>query len=180
MTHCRFFCRPQYKMGGSVSTLLSIDRYVRLGLRWAIISLMVSMTILVFLQVVFRYVWDNPLAWSEEIARFFFVWITFLSAANLLRIGQHISVKTFVEMLPPVPRICAEAIGHLVVLACSIMFLFGGIGITIDEWMQRSPSLQIEMGWIYLVIPIASFLMVVWTIVDLTSMLFEMKARKEL
>jgi len=140
---------------------------------------MVSMTIIVFLQVVFRYVWDSPLGWSEEVARFLFVWVSFLGAANLVRIGQHVSVKTFVEMFPPVIRIFSEVIGHLVVICCCIMFFVGGYGITIKEWIQRSPALQIEMGWVYLVIPIASALMITWAIVDLVSTLSEARQRKE-
>ena len=138
---------------------------------------MVSMTILVFLQVVFRYVWDSPLARSEEVSRFLFVWLTFISAANLVRIGQHVSVKSFVEMLPPVPKLIAEVIGHLIVIFCSVLFLVGGFGITTKEWIQLSPALQIEMGWIYLVIPIAAMLMIVWATVDLIATLCEMNER---
>ena len=68
--------------------MLSIDRYIRLGLRWAIILLMISMTVIVFLQVVFRYIWDAPLGWSEEVSRFLFVWVTFLAAANLVGLAS--------------------------------------------------------------------------------------------
>lgn len=162
-----------------MSILLSIDRYIRLGLRWAIISLMISMTVIVFLQVVFRYLWDAPLGWSEEVSRFLFVWVTFLAAANLVRIGQHVSVKTFVELFPPAIKIFSEVIGHLIVIFCSVMFFIGGYGITIKEWIQLSPALQIEMGWIYLVIPVATALMIIWAFVDLISTVSEVNTRRE-
>ncbi|MBL6946071.1 MAG: TRAP transporter small permease [Rhodospirillales bacterium] len=147
--------------------LLTLDHGVRFGLRWALIALMVAMTVIVFLQVVFRYALDAPLGWSEELARFVFVWITFLGAANLVRLGEHVSVTTFVELFPRPVKMFSKVVGHLMVLLCSVMFLVGGIGITIKEWIQLSPALQIEMGWIYLVMPVASFLMMVWVILDL-------------
>lgn len=153
--------------------LLSVDHGVRFGLRWALIALMVAMTVIVFLQVVFRYVLEAPLGWSEEVARFLFVWVTFLGAANLVRLGQHVAVATFVEMFPKSIRIASKVTGHLIVLLCSVMFFVGGVGITIKEWIQLSPALQIEMGWIYLVMPVAAALMIVWVIVDLVATVLE-------
>ena len=144
-----------------MSILLSIDRYIRLGLRWAIILLMISMTVIVFLQVVFRYLWDAPLGWSEEVSRFLFVWVTFLAAANLVRI---VLLFSFVSSI---------------VVFCSVMFFIGGYGITVKEWIQLSPALQIEMGWIYLVIPVATALMIIWAFVDLISTLSEINTRRE-
>ncbi len=158
-----------------LSILITIDRYLRVILRWSIIALMVSMTIIVFLQVVFRYLLDAPLGWSEELARFLFVWVSFLGAANLVRLGQHVSVKTFVQIFPPLIKNVSEVIGHLIVIFCSVMFFIGGIGITTKEWIQLSPALQIEMGWIYTVIPVATMLMIIWAAVDLIATVVEMR-----
>ncbi len=158
-----------------MSILIAVDHFLRALLRWSIIALMVSMTIIVFLQVVFRYLLDAPLGWSEELARFLFVWVSFLGAANLVRLGQHVSVKTFVQVFPPLIKNISEIIGHLIVIFCSVMFLVGGFGITTKEWIQLSPALQIEMGWIYLVIPVATLLMIIWATVDLIATLIEMR-----
>ncbi len=158
-----------------MSLLIAIDRLLRAVLRWSIIALMISMTIIVFLQVVFRYLLDAPLGWSEELARFLFVWVSFLGAANLVRIGQHVSVKTFVMVFPPLVKYISEIIGHIIVIFCSVMFLIGGYGITTKEWIQLSPALQIEMGWIYMVIPVATLLMIIWAVVDLIATIAEIK-----
>ncbi|MEN8230859.1 MAG: TRAP transporter small permease [Bacteroidota bacterium] len=51
-------------------------------------------------QVVFRYIFNNSLAWSEELIRFLFVWLTFLGGALAVKNKSHIAVEFFIELLP--------------------------------------------------------------------------------
>lgn len=147
--------------------LAVVDRAVQGVVRWLVIMLMVAMTCAVFLQVVFRYILDAPLDWSEEFARFMFVWVTFMGAASLTRFGQHIRVDAFHLMMPPAARAVVTVLGHLGALLCVYLFLIGGIGITRSEWIQLAPAMQIEMGWIYLAIPVAAALMTIWIVADM-------------
>jgi TRAP-type C4-dicarboxylate transport system permease large subunit len=54
--------------------------------RLVIAGLMAAITILTLAQVFWRYILELPLQWSEEIARYCFVWVTFLGAATLMRL----------------------------------------------------------------------------------------------
>lgn len=147
--------------------LAQLDQAAHAILRWMIIVLMVVMTAIVFLQVVFRYIFDAPLDWSEELARFSFVWVSFLGAASLTRLRQHIDVTMFLQLLPRPLQIAASIAGHLLALTCVYFFLTGGIAMTSQEWIQLSPSVQVPMGWIYLCIPVAAGLMAIWILADL-------------
>jgi len=55
---------------------------------------------IMFTQVVFRYVFNNSLSWSEELIRFLFVWLTFLGGALAINNKTHIAVEFFIELLP--------------------------------------------------------------------------------
>jgi TRAP-type C4-dicarboxylate transport system permease small subunit len=145
--------------------LVQLDKTVAAIVRWIIIVMMAMMTILVFLQVLFRYLFDTPLGWSEEIARFAFVWLSFLGAASLVRSDGHIRVSLLVDALPKTGWIMARAIQYVGALLCVVVFLIGGIGLTKAEWSQLAPATQLNMGYIYLVIPAAATLMVVWILV---------------
>jgi TRAP-type C4-dicarboxylate transport system permease small subunit len=56
--------------------------------------------IVVNLQIFARYLFHHPFIWPEEVSRLTLVWITFIGAASMARIGGDLAVDTFVEMLP--------------------------------------------------------------------------------
>lgn len=139
-----------------------LDKAIAAIVRWIIIVMMAMMTILVFLQVLFRYLFDTPLGWSEEVARFAFVWLSFLGAASLVRSDGHIRVSLLVDALPTAGWIVARVIQYAGALLCVVIFLIGGLGLTRAEWSQLAPATQLQMGYVYLVIPTAATLMLVW------------------
>ncbi|MPM67380.1 Sialic acid TRAP transporter permease protein SiaT [bioreactor metagenome] len=56
--------------------------------------------ILGFLQVLFRYVFQSPLAWTEEYTLFLFVWFVYLGSSACTQEKRHVCVEMFVERLP--------------------------------------------------------------------------------
>jgi TRAP-type C4-dicarboxylate transport system permease small subunit len=139
----------------------AVDRVIR----WIIIVLMLFMTVTVSLQIVFRYVLNIPLGWSEEVARFSFVWVSFFGASALMRVREHINVTVFVDNFPPRLRAAAVFVANLCGLICVYFFLIGGIALTTNEWAQLAPAMQIPMGWVYLVIPVSAGLMAIWMVI---------------
>ena len=139
----------------------AVDRVIR----WIIIFLMFFMTVTVSLQIVFRYVFNIPLGWSEEVARFSFVWVSFFGASALMRVQEHINVNVFVDRFPPRLRAGAVLAANLCGLICVYFFLIGGIALTTNEWSQLAPAMQIPMGWVYLVIPVSAGLMAIWMVI---------------
>lgn len=134
-------------------------------IRWIIIVLMFFMTVIVSLQIVFRYVFNIPLGWSEEVARFSFVWVSFFGASALMRVREHINVTVFVDNFPPRLRAAAVFVANLCGLICVYFFLIGGIALTTNEWRQLAPAMQIPMGWVYLAIPVSAGLMAIWMVI---------------
>lgn len=142
------------------------QRAVDATVRWLIIVLMVVMTITVSMQILFRYVFNIPLGWSEEAARFAFVWVSFFGAAALLRAREHINVAVFADRFPPRLRAACLLAANLCGLLCVAFFLVGGIDLTRNEWEQLAPAMQIPMGWVYLALPASATLMAVWGVMQ--------------
>jgi len=134
-------------------------------IRWIIIALMLFMTVTVSLQILFRYVFNIPLGWSEEVARFSFVWVSFFGASALMRVQEHINVTVFVDMFRTRLRAGAVFVANLCGLICVYFFLTGGIALTTNEWGQLAPATQFPMGWVYLVIPVSAGLMAIWMLI---------------
>ena len=145
--------------------LVTIRQAVDGAIRWIIIVLMLFMTVTVSLQIAFRYLFNIPLGWSEEVARFSFVWVSFFGASALMRVREHINVSVFVDRFPPRLRAGAVFVANLCGLICVYFFLIGGIALTTNEWSQLAPATQLPMGWIYLVIPVSAGLMAIWMVI---------------
>jgi TRAP-type C4-dicarboxylate transport system permease small subunit len=148
--------------GALAAAQRAIDRLVR----WIVIVLMGIMTVLVSVQIVSRYVFNFPLGWSEEMARFAFAWVSFLGASALMRMREHINVTIFLHRFPPRVQTACVFLADLCGLVCIYFFLIGGIALTTNEWRQLAPATEIPMGWVYLVIPVSAGLMAVWMVLQ--------------
>lgn len=144
-----------------------LERLLAKSFRVAVIVLMAMITVVVFLQVTSRYLFDVPLEWSEEVSRFGFVWLVFLGAGLLVRTGDHLKVSTFVDPLSgKAKRVIAVAV-EAAILVCAGFFFAGGWRLARNEWRQLSPAIEAPMGIVYLVIPVSAAFMVLWSVVRL-------------
>jgi TRAP-type C4-dicarboxylate transport system permease small subunit len=83
------------------------------------------MGLMVFANVVLRYVFNSGIAVTEELCRFIFVWLTFVGAVVAMFEGLHLGVDAVVNALPRRIRIVCQVIGHNLMLLCCIGILMG-------------------------------------------------------
>lgn len=84
------------------------------------------MSVVVFLQVIFRFVIKASLPWSEELSRYLLVYITYFGCAYGIKTGAHLGVEAFVLILPKTVQKAINVlvqIGGLVV--CVLILKFG-------------------------------------------------------
>src|ERR1700745_238640 len=122
-----------------------------------------AIVVLTLAQVIWRYVLGNPLQWSEEVARYCFVWVTLLGASALLRVSDgHPRIHSLSHLGGRHVRSALELFSRAMVILCSAAIAFGGLRMMQLNWQQRSPSLEIPMSWIYLSMLVAPLLGVFW------------------
>lgn len=132
-----------------------------LGLAKAsIIVISVVMICVTLAQVIFRYVIAAPLPWSEEMARYCFVWIVFLGGAIGLSRGIHLGVDLFVNSLPTKARRGLDVFTSLLIGAFAATVIYASLPVLNMNMFQRSPALGVQMSWIYIAIPISMGLIV--------------------
>ncbi|CDF93354.1 MULTISPECIES: TRAP transporter small permease [unclassified Pseudomonas] len=99
-----------------------VDLYFKL-LKLLIVLCMVAMSVLVFGNVVLRYAFNSGISVSEELSRWFFVWMIFLGALVALKDRAHLGMDSLVKRLPPLVRRACLVIGHLLMLyICWLIF----------------------------------------------------------
>ncbi len=128
---------------------------------WALAACLAAMTCIVFVSVIFRYLLNSPLTWTEELASLLFAWLTFVGAYVGFRSRSHISIDTLVIFLPaPARRWLARCVdgGVLLLLA---LFAWQGIKLTATTWSLEFPAMEISRGYLYASFPIGCVLMAI-------------------
>jgi len=121
------------------------------------------MTIMVIAQILFRYVIEFPLDWSEEIARFLFVWIIYMGASLAIKKHQHLKIEAGLYLFPRRLRPWVGLVGNFLFIAFALVMLYDSIQhLYRISWTrpQVSPALMISMGFAYGAIPVSLALMI--------------------
>lgn len=127
-----------------------------------LVFLLSLMSILIGSQVFMRYVMNNSLAWSEELARFAFIWATYIGLACAVKRNANICVEAVVNRLTWRPRRYAAILAHLLFLLFAALVVKEGYFLTakIFKFGQQSSAMGVAMGWVYMA-PVAGFSLVV-------------------
>ncbi|MBW5800022.1 TRAP transporter small permease [Halomonas elongata] len=130
----------------------AIDQFNRL-IGWVLAALLLLMTVLIFWQVFARFVVGSPLFFSDEIARFAMLWLTFLGTGYAYRKGMLISVDIALEYANKT----LSSLLRIVIILSSLLFAFIMVkyGFDLVERVSRqtAPSTRISMMWPYMAVP---------------------------
>jgi len=112
-------------------------------------ALLLAMVLMVFGNVVLRYVFNSGIVVSEELARFCFVWLTFIGGVVAMREGTHLGMDSVVARLPRHGQLACLAASQLLIVACCAVLLWG-------TWRQHeinastaAPVTGLSMIWIF-------------------------------
>ncbi|MCF3642065.1 TRAP transporter small permease [Rhizobium sp. TRM95111] len=126
----------------------TIDLFFR-GLEWLLVLLLAGMTIMIFGNVVLRYGFQSGIDISEEMSRFFFVWLIFLGSIAAMRRNLHMGFDLLVVSVGPRIRRILLAIANALILACCLLILVG----TVTQWKVNAtnvaPVTGLTMSWLF-------------------------------
>jgi TRAP-type C4-dicarboxylate transport system permease small subunit len=128
--------------------------YIRLAERAFLVTLFLAMVMLFFGNVVAREVggtFASKFAWVEEAVRFMNVFLVFIALGLALEKGRHVGIDTLRDRLPAKIRTVLQKIIDGVGFLFSAYLAWLGIGLVQFVLMtgQRSPTLDIPVGWVY-------------------------------
>ncbi|MHA6344343.1 TRAP transporter small permease [Roseivivax sp. CAU 1761] len=147
-----------------------IDRAVAAVLAPVVFAGMAGLTLVITLQIVSRVAFTS-LRWTEEVARFGLIWITFLGAALAYQQGRHIAVALLRDSLPPLWRRAVTGAALLVALAFLVTLAVIGWHYMQVQSFQKSPSLRLSMSHVYAVMPVSAALMALLAAIDLVRLI---------
>jgi len=115
-------------------------------------------------QVFTRFVIKIPSIWTEEIARYSFIYMAMLGAAVGVRRAKHFGMTLFTDKLRgPLRRFYLKYVVNGVILGCSVFILVYGWDFAVQYGLTRvSPTFLVPMVWAFLCMPLAAALMIVF------------------
>lgn len=125
-------------------------------LKTIVIGCLGSMLLIIFVQVVSRYAFHYSLSFSEELARYLFVWTVFLCIPVVQRMGGHMTLGVITERISGKPLKTLRIVADILTIIFMTIILKNGIVMVQKTSFQVSPAMQICMSYIYLAIPIGS------------------------
>jgi TRAP-type C4-dicarboxylate transport system permease small subunit len=129
--------------------------FVRVN-QWLIGLMMGVMFVLVFINVVTRYIFGFSFATTEEISTFLMIWITYIGAGLALREGRLAAIDLFQDLLPVKLRPAMRASLGVAILVFFGILAYYGFKMVQFGWAQETWATQIPRGIPYLAIPIGA------------------------
>ncbi|MFC4323648.1 TRAP transporter small permease [Litchfieldia salsa] len=129
-----------------------LDRHIEETLLVIFSSIMVSV---IFIQVIARLL-DNSLSWSEELARYCFIWMVYIGISYGVKKQRHIKVDVVLVLLKEKGRLILTIIANILFIVFALFIIRYGFDIAnkLLGFGQKSPALQIPMGLVYMATPI--------------------------
>lgn len=124
-----------------------IDRYCRL-LGMAMVGCLALMVLLVFGNVVLRYVANSGITVSEELSRWFFVWMTFLGAVVGLYERAHLGTDLLIGRLGRSGKRVCLLMTQLLMLCVTWLIFQGSLAQARISWDVLAPVSELSMAWL--------------------------------
>ena len=136
------------------------DRLLHLAVECVAAVLVLAEVSILVAGVFWRYVLEDPLIWSDELASIIFLWLSMLGAAIALRRGEHMRMTGVVARLPKRARPLFEMLALTVSLAFLLLIFRPAYDYASSEAIIVTPALQISSAWLASALPVGVALMI--------------------
>ena len=128
----------------------------------AVISCVLSIALIVSTSIFFRYVLNNSITWSEEIAKYLMVWMVFVGAPDAMVQSRHIAIEMFPNLFRPRIRALIFLIINLLIVLTMAFWTYRGFTYTVGGMSQVMSSFdKIPLGVVFASIPFGSCIMMI-------------------
>jgi tripartite ATP-independent transporter DctM subunit len=129
--------------------------------------LVVAEIVVLLAGVIGRYVFHEPIIWSDELASILFLWLAMLGSVVALRRGEHMRMTAFVGMASPQTRAFLEVLAVAAALAFLLLIIEPAYHFASEEIYITTPALEISNVWRAAALPIGTGLMIITVLLRL-------------
>lgn len=138
-----------------------------------LVSILFSISFLLLLQIIARYIFQSSFPWSEELVRYLFIWSTFIGIPYCIKEGASLKITQLTDKLPLKIQEYIFLINKIILLLFFSIISIFSFSVTYSTYLSRqtSPALELPMWIVYASVFIASLL----SILRLTEKILQYK-----
>ena len=151
-------------------------------LEFFLVVLMSTLVLDVVWQVASRYIFGNPSSFTDELATFLLIWVGLAGAAYVKGKNEHLAIDILHTKLSPLNVVRMMIfINFLVIVFCLTIMIIGGSWLVYTRFVlgQLSASMQVPVGYVYMIVPISGILMTYYAIDDISHLVKQHKSLKQ-
>ncbi|MBE3093091.1 MAG: TRAP transporter small permease [Actinobacteria bacterium] len=139
---------------------------------YILVSSLMFTVLLIFIQIIMRYIFHNSLSWSEELARYIFLWQIWLGASFAVKEHRHLKIEAFLNLLPKKINKYAELLSLFIWFCFSAFLAYKGSELVtlLIKHGQVSPAMRIPMFYAYSSVPVGCAFMGVRLIEEIINL----------
>ncbi len=126
--------------------------------------ILVFLVVVVFINICFRYLFNLPIAWSDELAKILLVWLTFIGGAAASRRGRHLKIEDLLKKMVDRKKSFFHRLINIVVALFLIIFIWKGFSMAYEVRNQVTDALQISNTIYYIPLPLGGIIMLPYNI----------------
>jgi len=124
---------------------------------YILVILSIFTVVIIFSQVVLRYIFNSSLPWSEEIARYAFICLIYVGVSYGVKRQKHLSVDVFIMIFNDKGKIIINMIANFLFLGFALVITYYGIDI-VGRITRESAALEIPMEYVYMALVVGMIL----------------------
>ncbi|MDO4632648.1 MAG: TRAP transporter small permease [Eubacteriales bacterium] len=128
------------------------------------VVLLLFIFILGLAQVIWRWILNDPIVWSEELIQLTYVWICYLGWTIAERKDSHIRITAIHNMLPKSAQKWVQLFCHVLTIVFSVLMVYYGIKLVGAGAKRTAVSLKLNYAIVYLMGPITNFIIIFYEI----------------
>ena len=155
-----------------METLHTIRKWLDKIVGTICILLFALMVVVGSYQIITRFIFNNPSTISEELLTYSFTWMSLFAAAYVFGKREHMRMGFLADKLNKKKLTILNSIIEIIIIAFAlIVMVYGGISITSLSMTQKTASLGIPMGYVYIVIPITGVVIAVYGVLNVICLI---------
>jgi TRAP-type C4-dicarboxylate transport system permease small subunit len=140
-----------------MNILKKIDKHIE---EWILVTLLAVSLGSITLQICMRFIFENSLSWSEELARYCFIWLIYIGIAYGVKRSRHITLDVVFDLVPNAFKKVLLVVSNLLVGVFAVIVIYYSVFL-IDQlasFGQTSAAMRLNMVYVYLSVPIGMIL----------------------